>query len=219
MTLADCGSQASAAGFVLAGGRSSRMGSDKALIELGGQALVARALEILREAGLTASIAGARTALGDYAPVIEDAGLGPLSGICAALASTSAELVVFTSVDLPFLPSGLVSALVKHARITGAAVTLASVCGYPQTFPVVLRNSARAALSVALNSGEGGCFAAFQAAATQVEQAFSIIPVEVLVQAGQVDHPRGLPAALWFLNVNTPRDLARAESLLAASIA
>ncbi|MGA2170607.1 MAG: NTP transferase domain-containing protein [Terracidiphilus sp.] len=86
-----------AVGFVLAGGRSSRMGEDKALLRLGGQPLVAHALGILRKAGLAASVAGAGSALGALAPVVEHAnpGLGPLGGICAALASTTARRAVF----------------------------------------------------------------------------------------------------------------------------
>lgn len=219
MTLSDRGSLALPAGFVLAGGLSSRMGSDKALCELGGRPLIAIALKILREAGLTASIAGARSALAAYAPVIEDEGQGPLSGVCAALSATTGEHAVFHSVDLPFVPSSLIAVLVHHSRITGAAVSLLSVSGFAQTFPVVVRCAALPALSRALNAGQGGCLSAFQSAAAELRQPFSILPVELLVQAGQVEHPRALPAAFWFLNVNTPGELARAESLVAASIA
>jgi len=73
------------------------MGVDKALVHLRGRPLVEHALEILRGAGLAASIAGARSTLSAFAAVVEDveAGKGPLGGICAALASTSAQRAVF----------------------------------------------------------------------------------------------------------------------------
>ena len=133
-----------AAGFVLAGGQSSRMGQDKALLLFAGRPLVAHALSILTQAGLPASIAGARpsarTALESFAPVVEDpeSGLGPLAGICAALASTSARYAVFLPVDLPLLPPALIGFLLHHARITGRAVTVPAVAGFNQTFPAVL---------------------------------------------------------------------------------
>jgi len=203
-----------AAGFVLAGGRSSRMGADKALLPLCGMPLIAHALGILHQAGLSASIAGARSPLSAFAPVIPDSspGQGPLGGICAALASTSARWAVFLPVDLPLLPASLVAYLLRHARTTGRAVTLPSINGFAQTFPAVIDRVALPTLQTELDSGHGGCFSAFQAAAARLAQPISNLPVELLVQAGQVSHPCCLPPTCWFLNLNTPADLRRAQA-------
>jgi molybdopterin-guanine dinucleotide biosynthesis protein A len=208
-----------AIGFVLAGGQSSRMGQDKTLLEFAGQPLIARALDLFRESGIPVSIAGAlssaRTSLEAFAPLIEDAspGLGPLSGICAALASISARYTVFLPVDLPLLPPSLLVFLLRHAQITGSAVTVPSVSGFAQTFPAVLDRSTLPAFQNELSSRRYGCFSAFQAAAAALGQSVSSISVELLAQSGQVFDPRGLPPVRWFLNLNTPEDLARAEAL------
>jgi molybdopterin-guanine dinucleotide biosynthesis protein A len=197
------------------------MGEDKALVELAGQPLVAHALGILRQAGLTASVAGSRSPLAAFAPVVEDskAGLGPLGGICAALASTAARWAVFIPVDLPLLPASLVALLLHHVRITGSAVTLCSVNGYAQTFPAVVDRATLPALEIELASGRRGCFSAFQASAASLSQPMSILAVEMLVQAGQVVHPDSLPAVRWFLNVNAPADLRFAKAQARAHIA
>ena len=202
------------AGFVLAGGRSSRMGEDKAQLLFGGQSLAQRALQILIQAGLSASLAGGASSLTSFAPVIEDSkpGLGPLGGICEALASTSARWAVFLPVDLPLLPASLVAFLLDHARITKRAVTLCSVNGFAQTFPAVVDRTALPALETELAAGRAGCFSAFQAAAASLSQPVTVLAVETLVQAGQVAHPNDLPAACWFLNVNAPEDLSRAKA-------
>ncbi len=211
--------------FVLAGGQSRRMGQDKALLTLAGQPLVAHALSTLRAAGLSPVIAGARSDLSRFARVIPDAnpdcniGLGPLAGICAALESTTARYSVFLPVDLPLLPSSLISYLVHHAQITSAAVTLPSICGVANTFPAVLERSVLPVLKSNLASGRRGCLAAFEAAARALSQPISVIPVELLAQSGHAAHPFGLPAALWFLNVNTPADLGRVEGHFASKIA
>jgi molybdenum cofactor guanylyltransferase len=210
-----------AVGFVLAGGRSSRMGTDKALVRLCGEPLIAHAVRILREAGLAVSVAGGAPVLTAFAPLVEDRqpGLGPLSGICAALASTSARWAVFLSVDLPLLPSSLVVCLLQHARITGRAVTVPSINGFAQTFPAVVDRAILPMLERELESGRGGSFSAFQAAAQGLGDAVRVVPVEMLVQAGQIAHPSGLPTAQWFLNLNTEEDLRRAEVHCKAMIA
>jgi molybdenum cofactor guanylyltransferase len=212
-----------AAGFVLAGGQSSRMGRDKALVEFAGRPLIAHALSLLHQAGLNAAVAGSRpdrksdlkSELDSFAPIIDDreSGRGPLAGVCAALARTSARRAVFLSVDAPLLPASLLAYLLRSACVTESAVTLASVNGRAQTFPAVLDRRILPILQAQLDAGRLGCLAAFETAAATLNQPVHAIPVEYAVQSGHVAHPRGLPAAQWFLNLNTPADLVRAETL------
>jgi molybdopterin-guanine dinucleotide biosynthesis protein A len=209
------GAEPETAGFVLAGGRSSRMGQDKSLVLFNGQPMIAYSLAALGQAALPASISGGQPALAAFAPLITDgqSGLGPLAGICSALASTLVRRAVFLSVDAPLLPAALLGLLVSHAAITGALITVASVNGFAQTFPAVLDRAALPALARELASGRLGCFRAFRAAADSRKETVAVLPVELLVQAGQIAHPLGLPAAWWFLNANTPEELARAQIL------
>ena len=140
-----------------------------------------------------------------------------MAGICAALASTSARYAVFLPVDLPLLPSALIAFLIHHARITGQAVTVPSVAGFDQTFPVVLDRAVlptlKAVLKTSRDGKSGGCFSAFQAAAASLGQPINSVAVELLAQSGQVTHPLGLPPVRWFLNLNTPGDVVQAEAL------
>lgn len=208
--------EAEAAGFVLAGGRSSRMGRDKALIPLAGEPLAAHAMRLLKRAGLKATLVGSQPELAQFGPVIVDSGAGPLGGICEGLAAADCELSVFVPVDLPLLPASLIVEMVNDARMTGAAVTLVCVNGFAQTFPAVVDGGMLPALKDALERGNGGCFAAFEAGAARLNRPTRVTPVEMWVQTGKVLHPNGLPAAMWFLNANRPEDLARSETLVAA---
>lgn len=210
-----------ATGFVLAGGWSSRMGMDKATVLLAGQPLIVHALEILREAGLTAAIAGASTQLSSFAPVVPDTeqDQGPLGGICAALASTTSQRAVFLPVDLPLLPASLLTLLLERSLSAAAAMTVVEVNGFVQTFPAVIEQRALAALRGELAAGKGGCLAAFHAAARVLGKPVLVLPLETAVRAGHVVPPQGLAEDCWFLNINTAADLVRAEACLARRIA
>ena len=192
------------------------MGTDKALVEFRGQPLIVHALQILRGAGLSAAIAGGQPGLEVYAPVVADLnpGLGPLSGICAALDSASASWAVFIPVDLPLLPVSLIAFLLQQARISGASVTLCSVGGFVQSFPVVLRRQLLPLLKSELEAGRGGCFSAFKAAATTLGESINVLPVDLMAKPGQLVDPGRLPATRWFMNLNNAEDLQRAESIL-----
>lgn len=216
------------AGFVLAGGRSSRMGRDKARLEFRGQPLVVHALDILRAAGLEPSISaasgmvgGGGSALAEFAPVVGDVaqGAGPLGGICAAMAATTARWSVFIPVDQPLLPASLLQYLLDRARSTRNALTVTSVTSIAETFPVILERSALPWLQSELDAGHGGCFSAFHAAAVGLGQQVKIVAVETLAGSGEVTHPNGLPVENWFLNINTVDDLHRAEELCRGIVA
>ena len=208
-----------ATGFVLAGGQSSRMGTDKAWVVFQGRPLIEHAAGILSQARLPIFIAGARgdaaMRLGSYAPVIPDVqpGLGPLGGICAALASCSTDFGVFLPVDVPLLPPSLILYLRRHACITGSAITLASLNGFPQPFPAVIARGALPQLQKELHNRRLGCLAAFHAAALELGQQVEIVSAEALVQSGQASHSDALPVLRWFLNLNTEPDLRLASSL------
>lgn len=205
-------------GFILAGGRSSRMGQDKALVRFKGVPLIQHAIEIVRAAGLEPRVAGARSDLSSFAPILADdpayPDLGPLSGICPALEAASARFAVFIPVDQPLLPPSLVGYLVHHAQITDSAVTLASLCGFIETFPAVIDRAAGPILSASLRSGSRKCLTAFQSVAETLARPFSVVSAELLLQAGQVSDPSGLSASAWFQSMNHPEDLSRAEGLL-----
>ena len=214
---------ASADGFILAGGRSSRMGRDKALVDVAGKPLIQHALDILRCASLEPRIAGSTSDLSVFAPSLPDdsaqpgpaqTSLGPLAGICSALKSGSGPYAVFLPVDLPLMPASLIRYLLYRAEVTESAIAAVSVAGFIQTFPVVIHRGALPALQTSLGVDRSQLPPRLSSRGRRSLPAFPIQPVELLIQSGQVSDPRGLPPADWFLNVNSPRDLARAESLL-----
>ena len=208
--------------FILAGGRSDRMGRDKALVEFEGKPLIWHALELLRSLDFEPHVAGARSDLSSFAPVLPDdsslPGCGPLSGICAALRSITSRFALFLPVDMPLIPSSLIEYLLHHAEVTESAVTIASLSGFLETFPVVLDRAAAPFLQASLESRDRNCLAAFRTAATSLQRPFSSVPAELLLQAGQISHPRFLPPEAWFLSINTPSDLVRAQSLRAHAL-
>lgn len=207
-----------AEGFVLAGGTSSRMGQDKALVQLAGRPLIQHAIEILRSAGLEARIAGSREELSSFAETIPDQSgrslLGPLSGICAALSASKCRFAVFLPVDLPLIPPGLIQYLVQHAVTTNSLVTIVSVASFIQTFPAVIDRAALPTLDLRLGSGDRNCLRAFRSAALSMGRPFTALPIERLVEAGLAPHPSNLIPAQWFLNVNAPAELSVAEAAL-----
>ena len=101
-------------GVVLAGGQSTRFGSDKALAELGGQTLLARAYDALTGFCEFVVVAGRDKGPGHVIPDWPHAGMGPLAGIAAALhlaQDENYEAVLSCGVDSVNLPDNLLELL------------------------------------------------------------------------------------------------------------
>ena len=141
--------------FVLAGGKSSRMGADKALLELAGQTLLQRALKLARAVTEDVRIVGARDKFGEFAPVVEDKypNRGPLAGIHAALTSTPSALNLILAVDLPFLEKRFLQYLVAEACAANAVVTVPRAAGGLQPLCAVYRREFAALAEKALAAG------------------------------------------------------------------
>lgn len=101
-------------GAVLAGGRSTRFGSDKALAELGGRTLLARAVDALAAHCEHVVVVGREFAPAPTLPDWPRRGMGPLAGIAAALHHASDEgydAVLSCSVDSVGLSEDIVERL------------------------------------------------------------------------------------------------------------
>jgi len=105
-------------GFILAGGESSRMGRDKALLELSGEALIVRTARLVESASERCTVVGDSVRLeGFELDVIEDEfpGAGPLGGIATALRSSEVEWNLIVACDLPYLTREWLEFLIEHA--------------------------------------------------------------------------------------------------------
>jgi molybdopterin-guanine dinucleotide biosynthesis protein A len=144
-----------AAGLVLAGGRSSRMGVPKAALEWHGSTLLRRTCGVLQRAGLQPVVV-VRAPGQDLPPlpaeveVVDDPreGLGPLQGMAVGLAALadradSADVAFICSTDLPFLHAELVRRVLRpfDHPVDGEAldVVLPVARGYPQPLTAAYR--------------------------------------------------------------------------------
>ena len=112
-----------AAGFVLAGGRSSRMGRDKALLAFQGSTLVESAAAKVRRAAGNVTLLGSPELYGHLGiPVVADLipDCGPMGGLHTALMATQADWNLLVACDMPGLTVDLLTSLLLQAPGCGA---------------------------------------------------------------------------------------------------
>ncbi len=186
-------------GFVLAGGKSSRMGQDKAAISLNGRTLLEHALAALREVCRDVAILGRHELYDTVAPVYGDLfpGCGPLGGIHAALSNSQTQFNLIIAVDTPFLAPAFLSYLAERAIVSGSAVTTPEINDYTQPLCTVYSLDFLPIAEQALRQGNYKIVPLFPQDRTLV-----VKERELRQFAFAVD---------MFENLNTPDDLARAR--------
>ncbi|HEY3604065.1 MAG TPA: NTP transferase domain-containing protein [Sporichthyaceae bacterium] len=208
-----------AAGVVLAGGRSSRMGTPKAALEWHGSTLLHRTAALLQR-----SVSGpvvVVAAPGQELPALPDGvqvtydpveGRGPMQGIAVGLAAVegAAEAAFVTSTDLPFLHPAYIHAVLAAFRAEPTDVALPVARGYRQPTAAVYRTGLAALIATLLGAGEDRPGQVYRHCAVRV-----IEEAELLAHG---DVARLDPALDSVTNINEPEDYAAARARPAPEI-
>jgi molybdenum cofactor guanylyltransferase len=185
--------------FILAGGKSARMGSDKAFLELGGRSLLTRALDLARAATPDVKIVGDPEKFAAFGTAIPDfyPARGPLGAIHAALSISTTDSSLILAVDLPFVEESLLHYLISEAQSSEAVVTVPSAGGHFQPLCAVYRKSFLPTAERALAEGRN-----------KLDALFSEVPVRVISE--EELKAAGFDAEI-FRNLNTPEDWQQAK--------
>ena len=190
--------------IVAAGGRSTRMGTDKRFLPLDGETLLAHMLRKGSAAGFHSIVLAAEGERSDLAALAEEYGAylvtdeipaqGPAAAIAAGLAAAQTEWALILSGDMPFYDFELARALLPEA--TGdTQVVLPTISGYWQPLAALYRRDAGGAFGTAIARGD---------------RKLGIILRELTVK----ELPLTVDAGLFF-NVNTPASYRLALGRLA----
>jgi molybdopterin-guanine dinucleotide biosynthesis protein A len=142
--------------FILTGGQSSRMGRDKALLEIGGKTLLERA------ATLCAPLVSSVTLVGDpqrYSrfgfPALADRwpGAGPLGAIATALGTAKQPLCLVLACDMPFVTVAWLDWLLDHASKSSSDAVIPETTRGLEPLCAIYGASCAPALAAALDSG------------------------------------------------------------------
>ena len=182
--------------FILAGGKSTRMGTDKAFVEYDGRTLLARALDLARSVTPDVRIVGGAEKFAPFAPVVEDIfrECGPLGGIHAALRSSLTELNVMLAVDTPLVSWALLQYLISQACATPHAIVVVPVSeGRRQPLCAVYQREFAEAAENALRSGQN-----------RIDRLFDLIETRTITE--EELNVAGFSSGI-FRNLNTPEEL------------
>jgi molybdopterin-guanine dinucleotide biosynthesis protein A len=179
------------AGFVLAGGRSSRMGRDKALLPLNGSTLIEQvASRVLLAAGTVTLIGSPDRYRSLGYPVRADLAedCGPLGGVYTALSVTQADWNLIVACDMPGVTADFLENLLD------AAAAAKADCLVPET---------AAGLAPLCAVYHRRCAAAAAAAISRKELKMHDLIATLQTVRWAVPDPAPLA------NVNTPEEWAR----------
>jgi molybdopterin-guanine dinucleotide biosynthesis protein A len=181
------------AGLVLAGGRSERLGRDKAAIPIRGETLLAHAVALVAEVASDVRVAVRPEQLDDtlrarFVTLADEAALaGPAAGILAAHRQRPDAAWLVLACDMPHVTRAMLAALVAARARTSAGVAFRGADGAPEPLCAIYEPATLARLR------------------RQVDAGGSASPRDCLAGGGclllETPDPRALAS------INTPRDL------------
>jgi molybdopterin-guanine dinucleotide biosynthesis protein A len=185
--------------FILAGGKSTRMGEDKAFLRLGGETLLSRALNLATSLTPNARIVGEAAKFAEFSVVVEDVypDRGPLAGIHAALASTETAVNLMLAVDTPFIERGFLEFLISEARRSDAVITVPRSGGHMHSLCAIYRKEFAAVAEQSLILGQN-----------RIDALFSDVKTRVIEEA-ELQRLGFCPE--MFRNINTSEEWREAE--------
>lgn len=191
-------------GVILAGGRSSRMGENKATMVFAGEPLLARVLHRITPVVDETLVIGPQSlaSLAPNARVIEDAvsAVGPLSGLYTALRATTCDRIFLVGCDMPFVQPRLVRAMLALSEVNAHADVVVLHDGQrAQPLHAVYTRQCLPAVERALHSGNHSLQSLLS----------HLIAVTVDAEIIHREDRNGLST----FNVNTPADWNRALRL------
>jgi molybdenum cofactor guanylyltransferase len=189
-------------GFILVGGKSSRMGQDKSRLLFGGQTSVERIAAELQPATSQVTLVGSANPNRDF-KVVPDlhASWGALGGIHAALSVCRAGWALIVACDAPFVTRDLFARLqaLSQQELPDAVVPI-QPDGRPQPLCALYRH--------------GPCWRAAEELIANGEHTPRVLLANVRTRWVQPDELKDLPGAEnFFFNVNTPADYERAKEI------
>jgi len=200
-------------GYVLAGGKSSRMGEDKALLKLGGQTLVELAVATLKAVCLDVHILSSRDDLAIYGALQPDEhpGCGPLGGIEAGLLHARCAWSLFLPVDMPLVTVEFLGKWIDQvSTLPDARIALFTVGDIPQPTLCLLHREVRPFVEEAL---AGGRFKLNPV----LKQAAEAIAADKGHSVNSVFLNQKVSDEAMFANANTPEEFTATTLLYEAS--
>jgi molybdenum cofactor guanylyltransferase len=187
-------------GLVIAGGKSSRMGAEKGLVQFGGKPLILYPVQLLTQLCSNVIICANSDAY-DFLglPVVADLmpGGGPMAGIYSGLMAARTGYVLILSCDMPLIPADLLQHLIASHGEAKAAVAFHK--GFAEPLCGIYSRELLDELKAHI-----------------LGQKFKLITFLEEVNARQIEIDESLPFYTpdLFLNMNTQADLERGEMLL-----
>lgn len=193
MTISDC------TAIILAGGDSSRMGRDKAMLPFDGKPLLQSVIDTVQPlfAHTLVSVREPRAGIALQQVCDAQTGAGPLAGLISALEKVATPWAFVVACDMPFIAPAMVERLSALRGTHQAVVPL--IAEYTQPLLAFYARSCLPLLRDRLAGGDRSLTGALKMLDVRYVEADELLPSD--------------PQLLSFVDLDTPQDAALAEGM------